>query len=162
MGMPAWLSGILGEGTGKLISSIGDTAKQFITTEADRQQFELALKQVALDAKKLEMEAEERYFADRSSARDMYKADNKLQKIFAMTFLVGYIVLTVFMLYVVVGWIGAKGIAVPDWAVALISTIYGAMSSKVNTITDFLFGSSQGSREKDELAHLPKGAGNEG
>lgn len=151
MAMPAWLSSILGKGTGDLISSIGDTAKKFITTEADRQAFELALNRAALDAKKLEMDAEQAYFNDRASARDMYKADNKLQKMFAMTFLVGYVVLTVVMLYLVVGWIGAKAIAIPDWAVALISTIYGALSSKVNTIVDFLFGSSQGSREKDEL-----------
>lgn len=151
MAMPAWLSSILGKGTGDLISSIGDTAKKFITTEADRQAFELALNRAALDAKRLEMEAEQAYFNDRASARDMYKTDNKLQKMFAMTFLVGYVVLTVVMLYLVVGWIGAKAIAIPDWAVALISTIYGALSSKVNTIVDFLFGSSQGSREKDEI-----------
>jgi len=154
MAVPAWLGAILGKGTGDLITSIGDTAKQFIITEVDRQKFDLALKQVALDAKRLEMEAEQKYFEDRASARDMYKTDNKLQKVFAMTFLVGYILLTVFMLYVVVGWIGAKNISIPDWSVALISTIYGAMSSKVNTITDFLFGSSQGSREKDEVLKI--------
>lgn len=151
MGVPAWLGNILGKGTGDLISSIGDTAKKFITTEQDRQAFEMALQKAALDAKRLEMEAEQEYFKDRSSARDMYKHDNSLQKIFALTFLVGYIALTVVMLYLLVGWIGEKAIEIPDWAVALISSIYGALSAKVGTITDFLFGSSQGSREKDEL-----------
>ena len=154
MAMPAWLSAILGKGTGELISSIGDTAKKFITTEKDRQDFDLALRQVAMDAKRLEMEAEQKYFEDRANARDMYKADNSLQKVYAMTFLVGYIVLTVVMLYLLVSWVGAKAVEIPDWAVALISSIYGALSAKVGTITDFLFGSSQGSRDKDEIIKL--------
>lgn len=157
MGVPSWIGKILGKGTGDIITSIGDTAKKFITTEQDRQAFELALREAALEAKKLEMEAEQKYFEDRSSARDMYKHDSSLQKIFAMTFLVGYIVLTVVMLYLLVGWIGERAVNIPDWAVALISSIYGALSAKVGTITDFLFGSSQGSREKDEVARLGKG-----
>ena len=144
MGVPAWLGTILGKGTGDLITSIGDTAKKFITTEQDRQEFELTLKKAALDAKRLEMEAEQKYFEDRASARDMYKADNSLQKVYAMTFLVGYILLTGVMLYFLMGWIGAKEVNVPDWAVALISSIYGALSAKVGTVTDFYFGSSQG------------------
>jgi hypothetical protein len=157
MGVPSWIGTILGKGTGDIITSIGDTAKKFITTEQDRQAFELALQKAALDSKRLEMEAEQKYFEDRSSARDMYKHDSSLQKIFAMTFLVGYIVLTVVMLYLLVGWIGERAVNIPDWAVALISSIYGALSAKVGTITDFLFGSSQGSREKDEVVRLGKG-----
>lgn len=156
MGVPSWIGKILGKGTGDIITSIGDTAKKFITTEQDRQAFELALQKAAIDSKRLEMEAEQKYFEDRSSARDMYKHDSSLQKIFAMTFLVGYIVLTVVMLYLLVGWIGERAVNIPDWAVALISSIYGALSAKVGTITDFLFGSSQGSREKDKVVRLGK------
>ena len=156
MGVPAWLGTILGKGTGDLITSIGDTAKKFITTEQDRQEFELTLQKAALDAKRLEMEAEQKYFEDRASARDMYKADNSLQKVYAMTFLVGYILLTGVMLYFLMGWIGANEVNVPDWAVALISSIYGALSAKVGTVTDFYFGSSQGSRGKDELKIISK------
>jgi len=157
MALPEWLGAIFGKGTSGIITSLGDTAKKFITTEADRQAFDLALKNIELDARRLEMEAEQKYFEDRSSAREMYKSDNKLQKVFAMTFLVGYVILTILMLYLVVGWIGAKNIQIPDWAVALISTIYGALSSKVNTIVDFLFGSSQGSKEKDTMLKLGAG-----
>jgi hypothetical protein len=156
MALPEWFGKILGQGTGQLIASIGDTAKKFITTEADRQAFDLAIRGVELDAKRLEMEAEQRYFEDRSSAREMYKSDNKLQKIFAMTFLAGYIVLTAFMLYLIVSQVGARGIEIPDWSIALISTIYGAMSTKVSTIVDFLFGSSQGSKDKDDILKLAK------
>lgn len=151
MSVPAWMSQLFSGGFKDIISTVGDTAKKFITTEADRQAFELALQEAELSRRKLEMEGEQKYFEDRSSARDMYKHDSKLQKIYAMTFLVGYIALTSIMVYLVVAWIGAKKIDIPDWAVALISTIYGAMSSKVNTITDFLFGSSQGSKNKDDL-----------
>jgi len=151
-----WLADLLGGQATSIITGIGDTAKKFITTDQDRMAFELEQQKWEFEFKKLAMTAEEKYFEDRNSARDMYKTDNKLQKIFAMTFLVGYILLTVVMIYLVVAWIGAKGIEIPDWAVALISTIYGAMSSKVNTITDFLFGSSQGSSDKNEIIKAAK------
>jgi len=146
-----WIADLIGGSATNIITGIGDTAKKFITTEQDRMAFELEQQKAAFELKKLLLEAEEKYFEDKQSAREMYKTDNRLQKVFAMTFLVGYILLTVFMLYIIVSWIGAKGITIPDWSVALISSIYGAMSSKVNTITDFLFGSSQGSADKNEI-----------
>jgi len=155
-----WLTDLLGGQATNIITGIGDTAKKFITTDQDRMAFELEQQKAAFELRKLILTAEERYFEDRASARDMYKTDSSLQKTFAMTFLVGYIVLTIAMIAMVVGMIGAKGIVIPDWSIALISTIYGAMSSKVNTIVDFLFGSSKGSHDKDEqlatIARVPK------
>lgn len=150
MAVPAWLGAIFSKGTGDIITTLGDTAKKFITTEADRQAFELALKGVALDARRLEMEAEQKYFEDKASARDMYKTDNKLQKIYALTFLIGYLIMSATLVVIITGWIGFSNINIPEWGVALISSIFTAMSTKVATVTDFYFGSSQGSREKDE------------
>lgn len=147
MAVSDWLGSLLSGGASTIVKTVGDTAKQFITTEADRQQFELALKGADLEVKKLAMEAESKYFEDRQSAREMYKTDSSLQKIFAMTFLVGYILLTIVLVLMV---FKIAGIDVPAWEVSLISMIFGAMSSKVNTIVDFLFGSSKGSHDKDE------------
>ena len=147
--IPDWIGKLIGGGASGIIESVGDTAKKFITTESDRQAFDLALKAAELDAKRLVMEAEGKYFADRASARDMYKHDSSLQKIFALSFLVGYTILTGYMVYIVTVRITQGGFSIPDWAVALISTIYGGLSAKMNTLVDFLYGSSQGSREKD-------------
>ncbi|MFR9542668.1 MAG: hypothetical protein SNH27_11500 [Rikenellaceae bacterium] len=83
---------------------------------------------------------------DRDSARDMYKDDSSLQKWFALVFLVSYMALTCAMLYfiylIAFGQTGVD-INLPDWAVAFLSTLFGAMSAKVSTITDFLFGGSK-------------------
>lgn len=146
-----WIGELVGGGASKIVDSVTDGVKKFITTEADRQQFELAKQGALLDVQKLVMAAESEFLKDRQSARQMYEKDSSLQKTFALTFLGGYVVLTVAMLYFIIGWIGKQGIVIPDWAVALISTIYGAMSTKVNTIVDFLFGSSSSSRAKDDV-----------
>jgi hypothetical protein len=88
-----------------------------------------------------EKEMYEMEIGDRKDARDMFKSDSSLQKIFAITFLIGYLILTA-----VAGWmvyvITVKNLHVPEWAIGFVGTIYGAMSAKVSTITDFLFGSS--------------------
>jgi len=83
---------------------------------------------------------------DRISARTMYKDDNKLQFWFASGFGLAYIFLT--GIFIWLAWqIAIKGVEVSEFAITLISTLFGAMSAKVNTITDFLFGSSSESRD---------------
>ena len=54
------------------------------------------------------------------------------------------------MLYIVVS-ISKNNIQLEEWVIAFISSVWGGMSTKVGTITDFFFGSSQGSSEKNEL-----------
>lgn len=78
---------------------------------------------------------------DKSSARDMYKADSSLQKIFALVFLVAYIFLTGVMFWMVF-WSSKDSVSLSDFGITTISTLFGAMSAKINTIIDFLFGAS--------------------
>ena len=85
------------------------------------------------------------YYKDKQRASEMYATDNSLQKIYALTFLVGFILLSAYLVIVM-----AKLADLPDYAIALISGVLGSFTSKLNTITDFLFGSSQGSREKHD------------
>jgi hypothetical protein len=78
---------------------------------------------------------------DRKDARNMYNHDNSLQRVFAIAFLAGYLIVTFaagWMVYV----ISVDSIHLPDWAIGFVGTIWGGMSAKVSTITDFLFGSS--------------------
>ena len=151
MALASWVKDLLGGGAAKIIDSVTDGAKKFITTDKDRQEFELLVMQSKFELRKLEMEAEGKRLEDVASARDMYKHDASLQKVYAITFLAGYLVMTGALVYVIIGWIGAQRIALPEWGVALISTIFTAMSTKVATITDFFFGSSQGSKDKDDI-----------
>lgn len=88
--------------------------------------------------------------ADKQSARSMYEKDNILQKIYALVFLVAYIALTWVMIDMVYK-LSANQVTMSEFGNTFISTIWGGMSTKVSTITDFLFGSSQGSHMKDIL-----------
>ena len=88
---------------------------------------------------------------DRKSARELYKEDSSLQKTFAITFLVGYLVLTVFLIAAMFGFT----VTLDSWEVSLVSAIWGGFTTKVSTITDFLFGSSNGSKKKtDQLNRI--------
>lgn len=147
----SWISEIFGGGISKIVDSISNSAKKFITTEQDRMEFELNLQKANFELKKMEIDAESKRLEDVQSARDMFsKTDNSIQKIFSITFLSGYIILTIAMLWFIISWIGLQKIIIPDWSVALISTIYGTMSAKISTIIDFFFGSSKGSHDKDD------------
>ena len=77
----------------------------------------------------------------------MYKEDNGLQKIFAIVFLCCYILLTILMLY---GFykIGINEVKIQNYVVAFVTSVYTGMSMKVNTIIEFLFGSSLSSNKK--------------
>lgn len=80
---------------------------------------------------------------DRKSARDMYSDDSNIQKILATIFTVAYFILSFLLArYFVIG-----DINLGEFEISFISTLFGAMSAKVNTIIDFFFG---GSSKKDK------------
>jgi hypothetical protein len=148
MAFKDWIGRVFGE-TGKgIIQGIGETADRFIQTKEERAEFQLALMKAEQEFKRLEMEAEQEYFKDRASAREMYMKDSTLQKIYALMFLVCYFLISAGMVaMVVIIAFYAKEIDLPEWGVMLLSSVFTAMSTKVATITDFLFG---GSKSKDD------------
>ena len=146
----SWITDLIGGSGAKIIDSITSGVKKFITTDQDRMAFDLEVQKIQIEFTKMQMEAEEKRLEDVKNARDMYDKDNSMQKLFSIVFLTGYILLTAFMLWMIVGWVGGNKIVVPDWCVALISTIYGTISTKISTIIDFFFGSSKGSHDKDD------------
>ena len=74
---------------------------------------------------------------DRKSARDMFKDDSFLQKIFAISFLVAYFALTIYFLYSLFG-----GTELTQFAQTMVTMIWTGTTTKLNTIIDFLFGGS--------------------
>tara|TARA_R110001592_G_scaffold265064_1_gene530623 strand:- start:23 stop:424 length:402 start_codon:yes stop_codon:yes gene_type:complete len=80
---------------------------------------------------------------DRKSARNLYQDDSMIQKILATLFTIAYFVLSFVMFrYFMIG-----DINLGEFEISFISTLFGAMSAKVNTIIDFFFG---GSSKKDK------------
>ena len=135
---------MIGNLVGSLFSKVVDNAEgildKVITTDKERDEAKLALKQLLLEA---EREAFAKEVEDRKSARDMYKDDAIIQKILATLFTVAYFGLSFMMFrYFVIG-----DINMGEFEISFVSTIFGAMSAKVNTVVDFFFG---GSSKKNE------------
>jgi len=129
---------------GGLFSKVIDNAEgildKVITTDKERDAAKLALKKLMLEAEK---EAFAKEVEDRKSARDMYKDDAIIQKVLATLFTVAYFGIT----FVMFNYFVTKSIELGEFEISFISTIFGAMSAKVNTIIDFFFG---GSSKKNE------------
>ena len=129
---------------GGLFSTVVENAEgildKVITTDKERDEAKLALKRLLLEA---EQEAFRQEVEDRKSARDMYKDDAIIQKILATLFTIAYFGLSFMMFrYFVTG-----DLEMGEFEISFISTIFGAMSAKVNTVVDFFFG---GSSKKNE------------
>ena len=125
---------------GKVVDNAEGILDKVITTDKERDEAKLALKSLLLEA---EREAFAKEVEDRKSARDMYKDDALIQKILASLFTLAYFGLSFMMFrYFVMG-----DLELGEFEISFISTIFGAMSAKVNTVVDFFFG---GSSKKNE------------
>lgn len=75
---------------------------------------------------------------DRESARILFSSDSLTQKILAGLFTCAYFGIS----FVLIRHFFINGEDLTDYELGFISTLFGAMSSKVNTIIDFFFGGS--------------------
>ena len=139
MSIVSAVAGIFSKGASgnSIIKDVFDGIDKITTTDAEKEE---------LKAKALGM-----YLDDVKSARTMYMADSSLQKIFALVFLVTYIALTALLVWGL--WVYVKNgvVDAPEWVVGFISSLWGGLSAKLNTIVDFLFGSSKGSQDKNMI-----------
>lgn len=138
IGIKQVVSGLLNGG----LKEIGNIVDNVVTTKEEKQQLHNALKQLEM---KQEIDLRRMDLDKFGQAHATYRKDNQMQKIYSLVFLVAYICLSIILVFVFI-----KYTEMPNHAIALISSILGAMSAKVNTITDFYFGSSSGSQDKDE------------
>ena len=120
---------------GKVVDNAEGILDKVITTDKERDEAKLALRRLLLDA---ETEAFKQEVEDRKSARDMYKDDALIQKILATLFTAAYFGLSFMMFRVFV----MGDLDLGEFEISFISTIFGAMSAKVNTVVDFFFGGS--------------------
>ena len=125
---------------GKVVENAEGILDKVITTDKERDEAKLALKTLLLEA---EREAFAKEVEDRKSARDMYKDDALIQKILASLYTIAYFALS----FVMFRFFMMGDIDLGEFEISFISTIFGAMSAKVNTVVDFFFG---GSSKKNE------------
>jgi len=130
MGLKGLFGKVKSTGITEVMKGAKELADELFTTKEEKNAF-------LLDAYK---EAAK----DRQSARAMYMNDSWLQKSFAILFLVCWLILTYLLLNHFVG----GTVDLKEWQIALLSTIYGGINTKLNTIIDFLFGGSAGTDKK--------------
>ena len=149
------LSDIVGSGITGILNGASGIIDQFVTDPDKKLEANLKLKELDYQSKVLSLDAKKAEFENTADAREMYQKDSSLQKIFSIVFLVGYLLLTAFILFFVFSKVATN--TMENWKVALISTIFTAMSSKVNTICDFLFGGSQaGDNSAKDISNIMK------
>ena len=134
------VNNILGGLFGKVVENAEGILDKVITTDKERDAAKLAIKKLMLEAEK---EAFAKEVEDRKSARDLYKDDAIIQKVLATLFTIAYFGIT----FVMFNYFVTKSLDLGEFEISFISTIFGAMSAKVNTIIDFFFG---GSSKKNE------------
>jgi hypothetical protein len=118
-----------------LIGNASSILDEVITTDEERasakERLEALLKTHEKEMFELEVQ-------DRKSARKMYSDDSSIQKVLATVFTIAYFILSFVMFrYFMMG-----DINLGEFEISFISTIFGAMSAKVNTVVDFFFGGS--------------------
>jgi len=120
---------------GKLVGQASTIIDEVVTTDEER----LVLKN---KLEELHKEHEQEIFKleveDRKSARTMFMGDNVIQKTLAIIFTGAYF----FLSYTMFKYFVMNTLELSDYEIGFISTVFGAMSSKVNTIIDFFFGGS--------------------
>ena len=137
------INNLIGGLFGKVVENAEGILDKCITTDKERDAAKLAIKKLMLEAEK---EAFAKEVEDRKSARDMYKDDAIIQKVLATLFTVAYFGLT----FVMFNYFVTKSIDLGEFEISFISTIFGAMSAKVNTIIDFFFGGSSKKNEQSK------------
>ena len=118
-----------------LVGQASTIIDEIVTTDEEREQLKQQFKKVVQDHEK-DMFALE--VQDRKSARIMFSDDSLIQKLLAIIFTCAYF----FLSYTMFKYFVMNTLELSDYEIGFISTVFGAMSSKVNTIIDFFFGGS--------------------
>ena len=137
------INNLLGGILGKVVDNAEGILDKVITTDKEREEAKFAIKKLLLEA---EREAFAKEVEDRKDARRMYKDAAIIQKILATLFTVAYFGLT----YTMFKYFVLNELELSDYEIGFISTTFGAMSAKVNTIIDFFFGGSSQKQQKNK------------
>jgi len=125
-----------------LVPQVSEIVDELHTSDEEKQRLKLELQRLLLEQ---EREIFTKEVEDRKSARELYSTDALIQKILATLFTCAYFGLS----YVLFKYFVTNNIQLSDYEIGFISTVFGAMSSKVNTIIDFFFGGSSNQNQRN-------------
>jgi len=118
-----------------LVGQASTIIDEVVTTKEEKLQLKQKFEEVIKNHEKKMFELE---VEDRKSARVMFMDDSLIQKVLAIIFTCAYF----FLSYTMFKFFVLNTIELSDYEIGFVSSIFGAMSSKVNTIIDFFFGGS--------------------
>ena len=118
-----------------LVGQASTIIDEVVTTKEEKLQLKQKFEEVIKNHEKKMFELE---VEDRKSARVMFMDDSIIQKVLAIIFTCAYF----FLSYTMFKFFVLNTIELSDYEIGFVSSIFGAMSSKVNTIIDFFFGGS--------------------
>lgn len=118
-----------------LVGQASTIIDEVVTTKEEKLQLKQKFEEVIKNHEKKMFELE---VEDRKSARVMFMDDSMIQKVLAIIFTCAYF----FLSYTMFKFFVLNTIELSDYEIGFVSSIFGAMSSKVNTIIDFFFGGS--------------------
>lgn len=147
MGLVSFLSSLAGKG---ILDGVKDIVDEFVTTDKERFEQMLKKEELRLKEEQLQLEREKTYLQDTQSARQTYTqisisaAAPFINKIFPSILAFVTILLT-FSLF----WAFATG-SLQTEKKEIVLYILGVLSGIATQIYSFYFGSSMGSKEKEE------------
>ena len=144
MGIKSWIAEKLGGSAVDIMTGVKDVVDEFHLSGEEKQAFEIAMRKMDYDFKKLGYEMEETYMKDRQSARTMGKTDPWTPRILTLIFTLGYFGITTFMFSIVMNMFNQD---MNDFVVSFISTIFGAFNAIMVQIISYYFGASKGGDE---------------
>lgn len=144
----SWLSDLIGNGAGDIIDSITDGVDKFITTDEEKQELALKKQEMQLKIRQMQIDADKKYYEDRQSARSMQmETKSKIPGALTIIFTVAFFGLIAFILILLFDKLDVQ---IPNYIVALISTIFGSVATIMTQIISFYFGSSKSGDEQNE------------
>jgi len=126
--------------TDTVLGSVLDIVNKTITNKDEKIKVQAQLTELHAASKLQELDIR---LKDKQGARNLYSTTNGVQRLYAIIFLVGYIIASFALIAML--FFPQEVPNIPEWGIGLIGTIFGALSAKVNSITDFFFGSSESS-----------------
>lgn len=136
--------------TGVDLSSPDLTEEQLLQLKQYEMNHEEELLKLAIEEKELELKHEKVYLEDVQDARDLQKESLKQSDVFSKRFIYYYAIAVTILTFIYIFWITFGKI--PPENVRFADTILGfCIGSIISVIINFFYGSSQGSKKKDEI-----------
>ena len=131
--------------TDNVLAKVLDIVNKTITDKDQKLQIQQQLTTLHAETKLQELDMR---LKDRQGARNLYSTTSGVQRLYAILFLCAYVVASFSLIAMLV--FPQKMPEIPDWGVGLIGTIFGGLSTKVSTVTDFFFGSSNSNEQQKQ------------